>query len=101
MAAETAATRQKTRRVKDHILDRYLKLADRVVEKGIGDLSEKEAIRYEEMTDIFAKSVLPRTQELGGDPDNPNPIPIYGGNSIQGHNGDQKDIPAQEENQGG
>ncbi len=27
-------------------------------------------------------------------------IPIYGGNSIQGHDSDKKDIPTQQENQG-
>ncbi len=93
---ETSALRVKTRRVKNHILDRYLKLADRVDSKGQGDLSEKENQRYETMTDNFSKSVLPRTQELGGDPDNQTPIPIYGG--LSRHDSDKKDISAQEEN---
>jgi len=69
MAAETSEIRKKTRRVKDHIINQYLKLADRVDEKGSSDLSDNETAKYWELTTIFAKSVLPRTQEHSGDPD--------------------------------
>lgn len=67
MAAETAELRKSARKVKDHILRRFIRLAERVDEKGTGDLSDKELIRYEELTDIFAKSVLPRTVEASGE----------------------------------
>lgn len=65
MAAETVALRNKTRKVKDHIIDRYLKLASRIDTDE--SLSENEAAKYWELTTIFAKSVLPRTQEITGE----------------------------------
>lgn len=67
MATPINEVRAKTNRVKTHILDRYLKLADRVDEKGISDLSESEGLKYWELTSIFAKTVLPRTQEITGE----------------------------------
>ena len=67
MAAETADIRSKARKVKAHILNRYLKLADRVDEKGEGDLSDSEFKRYWELTHDFAKNVIPRTQEVTGE----------------------------------
>ena len=50
MPTQTAPIRNKTRRVKDHILNRYLGLADRVTEKGEENLSQKELERYWELT---------------------------------------------------
>ena len=67
MATETVAIREKSRRVKNHILDRYLKLADRVDQKGIGDLSENEVKTYTNLTEDFAKNVIPRSQEITGE----------------------------------
>ena len=93
MAAETAAIRDKTRRVKDHILTRYLKLADKV--DGDKTLTESELELYNELTNTFARNVLPRSQEIGGDPDNDTPIPILNMN-VSTHNSDQKDQLPQE-----
>ncbi len=91
MAAETADIRAKSRRVKNHILTRYLKLADRVDEKGEGDLSENEAKRYWELTSEFARNVVPRSQEISGEDGGPlNVVPIYGG--LSKHDSDSKDI---------
>jgi len=67
MPTETEAIRGKARRVKNHILDRYLKLADRIDQKGEGDLSENEATKYWQLTQDFAKNVIPRTQEVTGE----------------------------------
>lgn len=67
MATETNEIRAKSRRVKNHILSRYLKLADRVDEKGESDLSENEVTRYWELTKDFAKNVVPRSQEITGE----------------------------------
>lgn len=53
--------RAKNNRVKTHILDRYLKLAEK------NNKDTEEIKRYEELTDIFAKSVLPRSQEITGE----------------------------------
>lgn len=96
MAAETASIREKTRRVKDHILTRYLALADTVNEGK--SLTGKNKELYDELTAIFAKSVLPRSVEHGGDPDNTTPIPILSSFNVHPHNGDQKDRQPQEEN---
>ena len=63
----TTAIRTATRRIKTHIANRYLKLADRVDEKGIGDLSEKEIETYEKLTSEFARNVVPRSQEISGE----------------------------------
>lgn len=65
--ADTTAIRNKARRVKAHILSKYLKLADRVDEKGEGDLSEKEYKTYYDMTSEFARNVVPRSQEVTGE----------------------------------
>ncbi len=67
MATETAATRTNTRRVKDHIINRFLKLADKVEADGLKALSDVELARYESLTDIFAKTVLPRSMEVSGE----------------------------------
>lgn len=67
MAAETAATRVKTRRVKDHILDQYLLLADKVKENGRQILTEKEDKEYWELTMKFAPNCVPRSQEITGE----------------------------------
>lgn len=96
--ADTAHIRNQSRRVKGHILTRYLKLADRVDEKGEGDLSDAEQGRYWELTKDFAKNVIPRSQEITGEDGEKLIIPIYGGQSVSGHNSDQEGIPAQEEN---
>lgn len=90
MAAETAELRTKARRVKGHILDRYLRLADKVDEGKDLDRSEKEL--YSELTMTFARNVLPRSQEIGGDPDNQTPIPIL--NALPIDNGNSKNSQA-------
>ena len=64
---DTSAIRTATRRIKTHIANRYLKLADRVDEKGLGDLSEKELNTYETLTSEFARAVVPRSQEVTGE----------------------------------
>lgn len=65
MAAETSAIREKTRRVKDHILTRYLKIVD-MVENG-DTPSDAESHLYWELTMKFASNVVPRTQEVTGE----------------------------------
>lgn len=65
--ADTTDIRNKARRVKNHILTKYLKLSDRVEEKGEGDLSDKEYKTYYDMTSEFARNVVPRTQEVTGE----------------------------------
>ena len=64
---DTSAIRTATRRIKTHIANRYLKLADRVDEKGEGDLSENELKLYKELTFEFARNVVPRSQEITGE----------------------------------
>lgn len=71
MAAETAAVRTLGRRVKTHILTRYLSLADRVDEKGIKDLDREEKDQYLKLTDKFAPNCIPKTQEITGDEGRP------------------------------
>ena|SRR3990167_7597773 len=71
MGNEVKPIKEKTRKVKNHIIDQYLRLATRVDEKGAGDLTEKEQAKYWELTTIFAKSVLPRTQEVTGEDGEP------------------------------
>jgi hypothetical protein len=95
---ETVDIRNKTRRVKDHILNRFLALADRVDQNEILRGSEKDL--YEELMFTFAKNVVPRSHELGGDPDNTTPIPILMNTSVPTHNGDQENKPASSENPG-
>ena len=65
MAAETAAIREKTRKVKNHILDRYLKLVE--LDEGGRQMSEYEKNQYNELTLTFARNVLPRAQEISGE----------------------------------
>lgn len=65
--ADTSDIRIKARRVKNHILTKYLKLADRVDANGEGDLSEKEYKTYYDMTSEFARNVVPRSQEVTGE----------------------------------
>ena len=66
MPNETSAIKQKTRRVKDHILNQYLGFVDSKM-----PLSETEQTLYRELTLIFAKNVLPRTQEVTGEDGQP------------------------------
>lgn len=85
---DTTDIRNKARRVKKHILEKYLKLADRVDEKGEGDLSDKEYKTYYDMTSEFARNVVPRSQEVTGEDgeainisvtkyaDNPTALPV-------------------------
>lgn len=94
---EPTEIRNKSRRVKSHILTRYLKLADKVDE---GErLQAKDEQTYNDLTNTFAKNVIPRSQEITGEDGEKLILPIYNGISIQEHNSDQADIPAQEENQ--
>lgn len=65
MAAETAPIREKTRRVKDHILNRFLTLSDKVDKEEL--LEAHETMLYYKLMEVFAKSVLPRTQEVTGE----------------------------------
>jgi hypothetical protein len=94
MAAETAELRNKVRRVKSHILDRFLKLADKVDANTLLDRSEKDL--YQELMMTFARNVLPRSQEIGGDPDNQTPIPIL--NAFPTDNSNSKDSPPHKTN---
>lgn len=64
---DTSAIRTATRRIKTHIANKYLKLADRVDEKGEGDLSENEYAKYWDLTKEFARNVVPRSQEVTGE----------------------------------
>lgn len=65
MAAETKPIRDKTRRVKDHILTRYLKIADKV---DAGEtFTDAEDKFYSEMTSKFAPNCVPRSQEITGE----------------------------------
>jgi hypothetical protein len=93
---DTSSIRNKTRRIKDHISDRFLGFVDKL-EKGKG-LDEFERKRYEELTDVFAKSVVPRTQELTGEDGEKLIIPIYGG--LSEHPSNQEDIQPETENTG-
>lgn len=68
---DTSAIRTSTRRIKTHIANKYLKLADRVDEKGEGDLSENEYSKYWDLTKEFARNVVPRSQEVTGEDGQP------------------------------
>lgn len=74
---ETVSIRTKTRRVKDHILNRYLALADKV-DKGEKLIGEDKTL-YNSLTATFSRNVIPAVREHGGDPENRTPIPILGG----------------------
>lgn len=82
MNTATTDIRTKTRRVKKHILERYLKLADKVdkAEEEKKPLLEVldviEFKTYNELTEVFAKTVLPRSQEITGDDGTPLTIQI-------------------------
>lgn len=93
---ETVDIRNKTRRAKAHILDRFLKLADRVDKDEVLRGSEKET--YESLMLTFARNVIPRSQEIGGDPDNQTPIPIL--THVPTDNGNSKDSQANQANKG-
>ena len=63
--SETAGTREKTRKVKNHILDIFLHLATKV---DIGEeLSPKQEKTYNELLACFAKNVVPRSTEISGE----------------------------------
>lgn len=68
---DTSAIRTATRRIKTHIANKYLKLADRVDEKGEGDLTENEFKLYRDLTFEFARAVVPRSQEVTGEDGEP------------------------------
>ena len=89
---ETVDIRNKTRRVKDHILTRFLKLAERVDKKEVLRGSDKEV--YEQLMLTFARNVLPRSQEIGGDPDNATPIPILMNPNVSTDDGHKENKPA-------
>lgn len=99
MAQETSDIRNKTRRVKSHILDRFLKVADKVDKDEILRGSEKEV--YDNLMLTFARNVVPRSLEHGGDPDNETPIPILMKPNVQPHDGNPKDSQANETNPSG
>lgn len=61
---DTADLRNKTRRVKNHILNRFLDMADKVDK---GEALGKDVQLYSDLMMTFAKSVLPRTQEISGE----------------------------------
>lgn len=63
---DTSELRTKTRRVKNHILDRFLKLADKV-DRGEVLMLEAEANLYNELLLVFAKNSLPRSTEITGE----------------------------------
>lgn len=62
---DTASIRIATRRIKTHIANRYLKLADKVDAEEA--LTEKERETYEKLTTEFARNVVPRSQEVSGE----------------------------------
>jgi hypothetical protein len=68
-----------------------LALAEKVDAKAELDRTEKEL--YNELTMTFARNVIPRTLEHGGDPDNQTPIPILTSMNVPIDNGNQKNIP--------
>jgi hypothetical protein len=88
---ETVEIRAKTRRVKDHILNRFLTLADKVDTEKPLDHAEKEL--YRELMFTFARNVIPRSQEIGGDPENTTPVPILMTTNVSTDNGNQEDSP--------
>jgi len=92
---ETVDIRTQTRRVKAHILNRYLKLADK--NDAGGELQRAEKELYNELTMTFARNVIPRSHEHGGDPENETPIPILTMN-VSTHNSDSKDSQPSEAN---
>lgn len=67
MATETAAVRTLGRRVKTHILTRYLYLADMVDKDTIQSLSEDEKKEYHSLTDKFAPNCIAKSVEMSGE----------------------------------
>ena len=65
MATPINEIRSKTNRVKQHILNRFLVLAEKVDKEEVLDATE--TLRYNSLMEIFAKSVVPRTQEITGE----------------------------------
>ncbi len=65
MPNETSAIKAKTRRVKDHVLDKFLMYVDKLARAE--ELSEFEKVIYKDMLLTFAKNVIPRTTELTGE----------------------------------
>lgn len=65
MPNETAEIKRKTRRVKDHVLNKFLLYVDKLEEAQ--ELSDYEKSLYKEMMLTFARNVLPRTQEITGE----------------------------------
>lgn len=57
--------RAKTNRVKQLILDKYLAMAE--IEEKTGFQTQAQADMFKELTLVFAKSVVPRTQEITGE----------------------------------
>lgn len=55
----------KTNRVRKHILDRFLLLADKVDQEKPLNLNEE--VIYKDLLNIFAKNVMPRIQEITGE----------------------------------
>jgi hypothetical protein len=65
MPTPQPAIRTQTNRVKKHILDRFLNLADKV--DANETLQPDDASLYKELLLTFAKNVVPRTQEITGE----------------------------------
>ena len=61
MNGATTDIRNKTRRVRKHILDKFLDLADKK------ELTEKENKTYNDLLMVFAKNVIPRSTEITGE----------------------------------
>lgn len=102
---EPSDIRNKSRRVKNHILTRYLTLADKLdapenKDKSMKDvfINAEEFMLYRELTDTFSRNVIPRSVEHGGDADNDVPIPILMRSNVSTDNSHSKDSPAQEAN---
>ena len=65
MNGATTDIRNKTRRVRKHILDKFLDLADKK------ELTEKENKTYNDLLMVFAKNVIPRSTEITGEEGEP------------------------------
>jgi hypothetical protein len=92
---EPVDIRNKSRRVKNHILTRFLALADKV-DQG-EELETGDGMLYRELLMTFAKNVIARSVEHGGDPDNETPIPILNlTKNVQSNDGDGEGSQAPE-----
>ncbi len=74
MAAESNDIRNKTRKVKNIILDKFFKLSEAceatvMVKDGVvlNEVSVEDRALYKELLLTFAKNVVPRTQEITGE----------------------------------